>query len=310
MSGIGSGHVLSALPNETLRLLFGRSSCRDFSAGKIPEDVLSLVLEAGTHAPTAGNLQPYSILRIENEETKCKLAEVCEQSCIGEAPVLLLFCLDLHRNERWANLETAPYTAASSFRHFWVSFQDTIICAQSICTAAESMGLGSVYIGTVIDKPEEIQAIFKLPKGVFPVVLVCMGYPTKRVKPRKKLGAKVVVHSERYMEMKDQEIMDAYNEKYVEELQRAKKLGVSEESLRTITKVCRAVNGEEFAEKCADRIRANGYINIAQHYFGLHYRADLMPKGNENYVRIMEKSGFKWFKKYQPPVLTRRAQKE
>jgi nitroreductase len=299
MALVGSEHGSNGFPNETMRLLFERSSCRSFLDKKIPENVLSLVLEAGTHAPTAGNLQPYSIIRIENEETRQKLAEMCEQRFIGKAPVLLLFCLDLHRNERWAKLETAPYTATSSFRHFWVSFQDTITCAQNICTAADSMGLGSVYIGTVIDKPSEIQAMFKLPKGVFPVVLVCMGYPTKRMKSRNKLGAKVVVHTECYREMKDQEIIDAYDLKYSDEKRRVEKLGISEERLRTIMKVCLTVNGEEFAKKCADRIKANGYINTAQHYFGLHYRADDMPKGNDNFIRLMEKSGFKWFKKYQ-----------
>jgi nitroreductase len=310
MTLVASGHGLNGFPNETMRLLFERSSCRSFLDKKIPENVLSLVLEAGTHAPTAGNLQPYSILRIEQEETKQKLAEMCEQSFIGKAPVLLLFCLDLHRNERWAKLETAPYTATSSFRHFWVSFQDTIICAQNICTAADSMGLGSVYIGTVIDKPAIIQAMFKLPKGVFPVVLVCMGYPTKRMKSQNKLGAKVVVHPECYREMKDQEIIHAYDQKYSDEKHRAAKLGISEERLKTIMKVCCAVNGEKFAKKCAHRINSNGYINIAQHYFGLHYRADDMPKGNDNYLRLMEKSGFKWFKKYQAPFAAKKKQKE
>ena len=310
MARVGSDNSVDRYPNETMRLLFERSSCRSFLDKKIPEDVLSLVLEAGIHAPTAGNLQPYSIIRIENKETKQKLAEMCEQSFIGKAPILLLFCLDLHRNERWANLEAAPYTATSSFRHFWVSFQDTIICAQNICTAADSMGLGSVYIGTVIDKPAEIQAMFKLPKGVFPVVLLCMGYPTKRMKPRNKLGAKVVVHSECYREMKDQEVIDAYNQKYSDEKHRGEKLGISEERLETIMKVCRAVAGEEFAKKCADRIKADGYINIAQHYFGLHYRADVMPQGNDDYIRLMEESGFKWFKKYQAPFAPKRTQKE
>jgi len=74
-------------------------------------------------------------------------------------------------------------------------------------------------------------------------------------------------------------------------------------------KVCRAVKGEEFAQKCAAIINANGYINMAQHYFGLHYRADVMPQGNDNYLKLMEKSGFKWFKKYQAPFATKRAQK-
>jgi len=310
MSRIGTDNDVNRYPNKTMKLLFERSSCRSFLDKKIPEDVLSLVLEAGIHAPTAGNLQPYSIIRIEDVRAKQKLAEMCEQSFIGKASVLLLFCIDLHRNERWANLEVAPFTATSSFRHFWVSFQDTMICAQNICTAADSMGLGSVYIGTVIDNPAEIQAMFKLPKGVFPVVLLCMGYPTKRMKPRNRLGVTIVVHSESYRELKDQELIDVYDQKYSDEKRRVAKLGISEERLGTIMKVCRATNGAEFAEKCAARIKANGYINMAQHYFGLHYRADVMPQGNDNYLRLMEESGFKWFKKYKAPFAAKKVQKE
>jgi nitroreductase len=289
-------------PNETVKLLFERSSCRSFLEKKIPPNVLRLVLEAGIHAPTAGNLQPFSIIEIQNNETKRKLAEMCEQSFIGKAPVLLLFCIDLHRNERWAGLEVAPYTATSSFRHFWVSFQDTVICAQNLCTAADSMGLGSVYIGTVIDMPKDIQAMLKLPKGVFPAVLLCLGYPTSRPAPRRKLGVDAVVHSECYQEMEDRELLNAYNEKYG-----SWKLEITEERLEKILKVCREVHGEEFAKKCADRVKADGYINRAQHYFGIHYRADLMPDGNDDYLKLMEESGFCWFKKYTPPSEAPRA---
>jgi nitroreductase len=287
------GNDVVRYPNETIKLLFERSSCRDFLDKKIPADVLRFVFEAGVHAPTAGNLQPYSIIKIEDTEMKQKLAEMCEQSFIGKAAVLLLFCIDLHRNERWAGLEVAPFTATSSFRHFWVSFQDVIICAQNICTAADSMGLGSVYIGTVIDMPADLQKMFKLPKGVFPVVLLCMGYPTARPRSRKKLPIDVVVHSESYHEIEDQELLTAYHEKYPHY-----KLEITEERLGTILKVCQQVHGEEFAKKCVERIKANGYINRAQHYFGLHYRANVMPEGNEDYLKFMEEFGFNWFKKY------------
>jgi len=293
MSSKYSGQSDRECFNETISLLLGRSSCRDFLDKQIPSDMLQLVLNAGLHAPTAGNLQPYSIIKIENTDTKRKLAEMCKQNFIANAAVLLLFCIDLHRNERWANLEAAPYTATSSFRHFWVSFQDTMICAQSICTAADSMGLGSVYIGRVIDMPVDIQTMFGLPKGVFPVVLLCLGYPRIRHASRKKLGVNTIVHSERYREMEDKELLDAFNKKYESE-----KLPVSKERLETILKVCRAAHGEEFADKCASQIRADGYINRAQHYFGLHYRADLMPDGNDKYLKIMEDFGFNWFKKY------------
>jgi nitroreductase len=289
-------------PNETMRLLLERSSCRSFLDKKIPADVLRFVLEAGVHAPSGGNLQPYSIIKIEKTEVKQKLAEMCEQSFIGKAPVLLLFCIDLHRIERWASLEVAPFTATSSFPHFWVSFQDTIICAQNICTAADSMGLGSVYIGTVIEKVAELQALIKLPKGVFPVVLLCVGYPTIRPMPRRKLGVDVVVHSEHYREIEDERLLDAYEKKYPDS-----KLEATEERMETILKVCRKVNGEEFAKKCAERIKADGYINRAQDYFGLHYQADVMPEINDELLRLVEESGFNWFRKYRPPSAARKA---
>lgn len=284
-----------AYPNETLKLLIKRASCRNFSDKKIPLDVLQLVLAAGTHAPTGGNLQPYSIIKIENDETKQKLAERCGQAFIGKAPTLLLFCIDLHRLERWASLEVAPFTATSSFRHFWISFQDTIICAQNICTAADSLGLGSVYIGTVMEFLVDIREMFQLPKGVFPVVLLCIGYPKTKPQPRKKLGADVTVHSERYCEMGDQELVDAFDEKHP-----GQRVEITEERLETISEVCRQVHGAEFARRCVDRIRENGYIRPVQRYYGLHYRANVMPQGNNTFLKLMEEFGFDWFKKYQP----------
>jgi len=284
-----------AYPNETMKLLIERASCRNFSDKKIPPDVLQLVLEAGVHAATGGNLQPYSIIKIEQEETRQKLAEWCGQRFIRKAPTLLLFCIDWHRIERWACLEAAPFTAASSFRHFWISFQDTIICAQNICTAADALGLGSVYIGTVLEFFPELREMFQLPKGVFPVVLLCLGYPRTKPRPRKKLDVDVIIHAERYHEMADEELLDAFNKKYP-----GHRVQITEERLETMSEGCREVHGEEFARRCVERIKETGHITPVQRYFGLHYRANAMPKGNDDYLKLMEEFGFNWFKTYQP----------
>lgn len=281
-------------PNETMKLLIERASCRNFADTKIPPDVLHFILEAGIHAATGGNLQPYSIIKIENDETKRTLAEKCGQAFIGKAPVLLLFCIDLHRLERWATLQVAPFTATSSFRHFWISFQDTMICAQNICTAADAMGLGSVYIGTVMEFIADVRDMFQLPQGVFPVVLLCLGYPKTRPQPRKKLGVDVVVHAERYHDMEDQELVDAFEEKYP-----GQKVWITPERLEMISQVCQEVHGQEFATRCIDHIQKSGYINPVQRYYGLHYRANRMPKGNDDFLKLMEEFGFHWFKKYQ-----------
>ena len=102
----------SNAPNETMRLLLERASCRSFSDRKIPEETMNLLFEAATHAPTGGNLQPFPIIKIENEDVKRELTHLCgEQEFIHTAPVDLMFCIDWHRLKRWARLEVAPFTA-------------------------------------------------------------------------------------------------------------------------------------------------------------------------------------------------------
>lgn len=290
-------HIARDYPNETMQLLIERASCRNFSDKKIPSDVLQIILEAGIHAPTGGNLQPYSIIKIEDDKMRQKLAEMCWQKFIGTAPVNLIFCIDWHRLERWAQLEVAPFTATSSFEHFWISFQDTIICAQNICTAADAMGLGSVYIGSVLGWFRELKKMFQLPNGVFPVVLVCLGYPKTRPTPRKKLGIDVMAHDEKYHEMTDEELLKAFNEKYPNV-----KIEANEKRIKEIFEVCKKVHGKEFAQRCTKKIKENDYINPVQRYFGLHYRADVMTAGNDEFLKIMEEFGFRWFKTFRPPV--------
>lgn len=281
-------------PNDTIRLLHERSSCRSYDDKEIPDDVLKLVLEAGIHAPTGGNLQPYSIIKIEDKQVNQKLGKMCGQEFIGTAPINLLFCMDWRRLRRWAELETAPFSATGSFRHFWISFQDTIITAQNICTAADALGLGSVYIGTVLEFFRELKDMFQLPDGVFPVVLLCLGYPKARPQPKKKLGVDIIVHDEKYHEYDDRKLLDAFTAKYPE-----LKVSINEERLERMSEVCRRVHGKEFAEKCLIKIKEQRYINWAQRYFGLHYPADVMPDGNENFMKAFEDLGFDWFKEFE-----------
>lgn len=280
-------------PNQTVKLLLERASCRSFQNKKIPADVMSYILNAGIHAATGGNLQPYSIIKIEKLVTKKKLARLAGQQFIADAPVNLIFCIDWHRLKRWAKLETAPFTATSAFRHFWISFQDTMIAAQSLCTAADAMGLGSVYIGTVMEFFPTLRRMLKLPKSVMPVVLLCLGYPKSKLVSRNKLGIDTVVHNEKYTELSDKKLLDAFNQKYP-----GMKIEITRERLKMIEKVCKDISGDKFAQKCLARIKKQGYISWSQRYFGLHYVANEMPKQNDRFLKTFERFGFAWFTKY------------
>lgn len=281
--------------NATLKLLMERASCRNFSKRAVGKTVLSQILQAGVHAATGGNLQPYSIIQIASSRKRAKLARMCGQPFMARAPVHLLFCIDYHRLQRWAQIEVAPFSALSSFRHFWIAFQDTSIAAQNICTAADSLGLGSVYIGTIMEFIAEARVMFKLPKGVLPVVLLCLGYPRKKPLVRRKLGTAVIVHNERYREMSDRMLKKAFAEKYPNV-----RIEMTDDRLRRIRTVCTRVHGRTFAQKCINAIKQNGYINAVQRYFGLHYVADLMPMDNPWFMRQIKRCGFTWFEKYKP----------
>lgn len=280
-------------PNETMRLLIERSSCRSFKPDPINPETLQWVLEAGAHAATGGNLQPYSIIQIDDAAKRKKFAELCQQDFIAVAPTLFIFCVDFHRLERWAQIENAPFTR-NTFPNFWIAFQDTIITAQNICTAADTLGLGTVYVGTVMDYFMEAHEMLALPKGVLPVVMVCIGYPKSQTPPRKKLPVEVVVHHEQYTELTDDELEEAFENKYP-----GQRVDISEERLETIAQVCRKVHSEEYAERCLETIKKYGYIRPVHRYFGLHYRADEMSAYNSQYVRALKELGFNIFEDFK-----------
>lgn len=281
--------------NETIRLLHERASVRQFTDRPVEPDVLRTVLEAGVHAPTGG-MQPYSIIVVEDAETRQKLYDMdgCDQKQIMNAPVDLVFCLDMHRNARWAELRDAPFTAPASFEEWWVSFQDVVICAQSIVTAADAVGLGSVYIGTVYWYFDKLRELFRMPEGVFPVVLLCMGYPRdERPKPRKKLGVDVVVHHGAYRELPDEELLAAVDEKH------GGRIEPTEKRIEAVTRVARRVRGPEFEDRVRASIERQGYINTAQMLYGLAYCADKGVENNPRYLETLEEAGFAWHKPFR-----------
>lgn len=275
--------------NRTLELLTKRGSCRVFRDGKVPRAVTEKLLEAGMRAPTGGNLQPYSVITIERPAAVKELARLCGQKFLEKAPLHFLFCVDLHRQKRWARLLKAPYSADRALRPFWIAFQDTVICAQSVCVAADALGLGSVYIGPVFDRMAAFRRLCRLPKGVVPVVSLAVGYPAARPPQRRRLPPEAVAHREVYRQMSDRELLAAYGAKYQ---------GVQEETapakLKAFAAACAAVHGGAFARACAKDVEKRGSFNAPQRIFGLHYKADAMLRMTPKHLRMLKAAGLGW----------------
>ena len=172
--------------NEVVKNLFERKSVRIFEDRPIsPEDRLT-ILQAACHAPTAGNQQLYTILEITEPALKKRLSVTCDnQPFIADAPLVLLFCADC---QKWYD---AYRYAGCTPRHpsagdLMLAVEDSSLAAQNAVTAAWSLGIGSCYIGDIMEHCELHRELFQLPPYVFPAVMLVLGYPTARQRERTK----------------------------------------------------------------------------------------------------------------------------
>lgn len=172
--------------NEVVKNLFERKSVRIFEDRPIsPEDRLT-ILQAACQAPTAGNQQLYTILDITEPALKKRLSVTCDnQPFIADAPLVLLFCADC---QKWYD---AYRFAGCSPRHpsagdLMLAVEDSSLAAQNAVTAAWSLGIGSCYIGDIMEHCELHRELFQLPPYVFPAVMLVFGYPTAQQRERTK----------------------------------------------------------------------------------------------------------------------------
>ena len=172
--------------NAVIQSLYNRKSVRAFLDREIPEQDVQLILQAAAEAPTAGNQQLYTVLRITDPEKKHRLSLSCDnQPFIEKAPLVLVFCADCLK---WYN----AYLAAGceprkpDVGDLLLAVSDTNIAAQNAVTAAWSLGIGSCYIGDIMENIETQREILSLPRYVFPAAMVVFGYPTDQPRNREK----------------------------------------------------------------------------------------------------------------------------
>lgn len=195
--------------NEVIRQLHNRKSVRVFEDREIPAEVKTAILEAACQAPTAGNQQLYTILDITDQTIKDKLVDTCDhQPFIATAKLVLVFCADCrkwYKAFRAAGCEPRDPGVGDLL----LAVSDTNIAAQNAVTAAESFGIGSCYIGDIMENCEAQRQLLNLPEYVFPAAMLVFGYPTEQQKARQKpqrAAMSHIVHENGYRDMDDAEL--------------------------------------------------------------------------------------------------------
>ena len=194
-------------------ILLNRRTIRKYSLKTVDEVLLDDLLNMCCRASTTGNMQVYSIIITRDDEKKKELAPFhFNQKMITDAPVVLTFCADFNRFNKWCLLRKAD-PGYDNFLSFITASIDALLAAQTFCIAAEAKGLGICYLGTTTYMANKIIDVLKLPKGVVPVTTITLGWPLEKPEQVERLPLEAILHYETYCDYTAEKIAMFYKDK-------------------------------------------------------------------------------------------------
>ncbi|MBM3117020.1 NADPH-dependent oxidoreductase [Jeongeupia naejangsanensis] len=200
--------------NAVLESLLGHRSVRAFLPDDLPAGTLETLIAAAQSAPSSSNLQAWSVVAVEDQARRYRFADwTGGQQHIRDAPLLLVWLADLSRLERLGTQLGEPVAGLDYLDSFLMGVIDAALAAQNVVTAAESLGLGTVYIGAIRNRIDQVAAELALPAKVAPVFGLVIGHPDPTrpaaIKPR--LPQSAVLHREQYAVSEQQSAVDVYD---------------------------------------------------------------------------------------------------
>jgi FMN reductase (NADPH) len=181
------------LNNPVIETLLNRKSVRKYSDQVPSDEMIQTVVRAGQQAPFASQL--------------CSLLLTRKKAPFG-APLWFTICVDMHRMELIMD-KRGWKMVSNDLSMLLFGIQDAALMAENMVIAAESLGMGSCFLGSTPYRAGRIQKQYKLPKRVFPLVELVMGYPAEDFPPRPRYPMEFVLFEDRYPEFTDRMVEDA-----------------------------------------------------------------------------------------------------
>ncbi|MHA2182834.1 MAG: nitroreductase family protein [Promethearchaeota archaeon] len=267
-----------------------RRSVRVFKNQKIGEEIIDRLLDSANNCPSGGNIQPISIITVKSDEGRDKLGNLIgSQPWVKNAPLSMIFCIDFYRIKKWAQISDTDFQGENALSHFLIAYADLMCAAQNIVILSESLGLGSVYVGSIQGIIDEVRKNFLIPKLVLPIMLLCIGYPESVPDTIPKLKRNIISHNEKYKVLNDAEIQKAFEEKYG-------KFEQDEEEyfLKAYIEVIESAkqDSDKWLKSAKRRMKKLGIKNHAQFLFNLRYPTKAMVDMNEYIIQDFREAGF------------------
>ena len=238
-----------------------RRTIRRYQEKDVTPALLNELMEIACRASTVGNMQTYSVVVTRDAAMKEKLSPAhFNQPMVKKAPVVLTFCVDLNRFSKWCEQRQA-IPGYDNLQWFVTGAVDALLAAQTFCVAAEEKGLGICYLGTTTYNPNQIIDALQLPKLVFPITTITLGWPDELPEQVDRLPLEAILHQETYHDYSEEDIdrLYAYKESLPENLK-----FIAENNKETLAQVFTDVrykkaDSELFSEVLLETLKKQGF---------------------------------------------------
>jgi FMN reductase (NADPH) len=197
--------------NQTIDLMNAHRSIRKFTDREVNDRTLATIIAAAQCAATSHFVQAYTVIRVRDMDKRQTIASLAgPQAWVARAPVFLVFCADLNRLEAVCRIHD---TAAEKgwAEQFVTATVDAALLAQNVLLAAESLGMGGVFIGGIRNDPQTVCDLLAIPDQAYPVFGMCLGWPAHDPPPKPRLPVEAVLFTDRYPAGHDQGLLEDYD---------------------------------------------------------------------------------------------------
>lgn len=186
--------------NTTIQTMLERRTIRAFTGEPIPQEMVDVLLNVANLSATSNGMSQYSILEITDQRIKDDLAQICQQPYVAQTAKLYIFLVDLYRNAsilREADLSEEKLRTMNAFVQ---GTSDGTLAAQSMTIAAQSLGLGAVFLGSILNNVDAVIELLGLPELTFPIFGVGLGWPDQSPQLKPKMPRHILLHENAYQE--------------------------------------------------------------------------------------------------------------
>ncbi|WP_028244877.1 NADPH-dependent oxidoreductase [Pseudoclavibacter soli] len=188
--------------NDTIATQLAHRTIRAYTDEPVDEHTIATLLEVARQAPTSSFYQQRTIIRVKDLEVRQQIFEASGQPYVGgDRGELFVFVVDLYRNARIREEQDADVAVLETMPLFLQGVEDVLIAAQNVVVAAESLGLGTVYLGSIGGDPRKVIRALGLPKRTFPLVGLIIGHPDQQPQLKPRLPQSILTATDAYPEI-------------------------------------------------------------------------------------------------------------